>query len=589
MAKSEQSPELFKSYSEDDQNEILRPQEEELGELKMERGEIALEKAELDRKQNRRANSMGGDPNANTAQIIASNVHSNSLGGSSDLIDALNAAVYMVNIPFQKHNESKLEEIDAKIKPKQEAYDRLANVKNDPVDPDKLNQELDALYDSQKKTYEDYLDTQERIGRKKNQIEMTKGILFARHGKMEDELKQLEDQASELLSDFVSNDDQVRKASGLSSEQTERFDEMVDKMAAAVRKANPALETPEPVAPPEPPETPTPPMPIVQTFVNAGMKITCPFANGAQVPFGVTPEHRVLLENLPKANIMDFKPLVNIPSFGMCSTLTNPAVAAATEAKLGVFTPAPCVPAIMGPWKPGKLNVLLDGAPALLNTDTCQCMWGGVISFVPDAPGSSNNSKLGDALETLGGELAQEAGEKAIEVGGKKIAAKGQKLMTGELDNIPRYLRVMGDNGIVRRVLNPELAKRYAQGLKLLKAGGNIAKVAPLLTPVTLGVGFAFEDTSDYAKSSADAAAKHDGQEPKSASEWGQVIGDYGAGYWKDMGVPDGVADFGNYVVRDTADTIDALNTVGSEAGAALAEEHPAPSWLLDFYDKIAY
>ena len=82
-------------------------------------------------------------------------------------------------------------------------------------------------------------------------------------------------------------------------------------------------------------------------------------------------------------NIMDFKPLVNIPTFGVCSSLANPTVAAATAAAFGALTPMPCVPNIVAPWKPGKPDLLVENFPALLNTDTLQCMWGGVITILP--------------------------------------------------------------------------------------------------------------------------------------------------------------------------------------------------------------
>ncbi len=82
------------------------------------------------------------------------------------------------------------------------------------------------------------------------------------------------------------------------------------------------------------------------------------------------------------ANIMDFVPMVNIPPFAMCTSPANPAVAAATTAAAGVLTPMPCVPVPVGPWKPGAPTVMLGGAPALDNTSTLNCTWGGVITFI---------------------------------------------------------------------------------------------------------------------------------------------------------------------------------------------------------------
>jgi hypothetical protein len=58
----------------------------------------------------------------------------------------------------------------------------------------------------------------------------------------------------------------------------------------------------------------------------------------------------------------------------------NPQVAAATAAAMGAFTPQPCIPATSSPWAPGMPTVLIAGQPALTNTSTCQCMWGGVIT-----------------------------------------------------------------------------------------------------------------------------------------------------------------------------------------------------------------
>jgi hypothetical protein len=79
---------------------------------------------------------------------------------------------------------------------------------------------------------------------------------------------------------------------------------------------------------------------------------------------------------------MDHIPMTNIMPFGMCMSPSNPTVAAATSAAMGVLTPMPCIPATPAPWVPGAPTVLLGNAPALDNVSTLTCIWGGVISFV---------------------------------------------------------------------------------------------------------------------------------------------------------------------------------------------------------------
>lgn len=111
-----------------------------------------------------------------------------------------------------------------------------------------------------------------------------------------------------------------------------------------------------------------------------------------QCSFGVAPSSlMVLLVNrvlsgVPAANIMDSKPMVNVLPFGMCNSPSNPTVAAATAAALGVLTPMPCVPVTAAPWVPGSPTVLVGGMPALDNNSKCMCNWGGVISVI--APSS---------------------------------------------------------------------------------------------------------------------------------------------------------------------------------------------------------
>jgi hypothetical protein len=111
-----------------------------------------------------------------------------------------------------------------------------------------------------------------------------------------------------------------------------------------------------------------------------GATLQCSFG-AAPSQLVVLPQNRVLTVT-PDANIMDNKPLVNILPFGMCSAPSNPAVAAATTAALGVLTPMPCVPVTPAPWVAGSPTVLIANMPALNNSSKLMCIWGGVIQVV---------------------------------------------------------------------------------------------------------------------------------------------------------------------------------------------------------------
>ncbi len=115
-------------------------------------------------------------------------------------------------------------------------------------------------------------------------------------------------------------------------------------------------------------------------LVYNGATLLCSFGT-APSTLVVTPEKLIDTSGVPAANIMDFVPMKNVMPFVMCTTLTNPVVAAATAAKLGVFTPAPCIPAVTAPWAPGSPMVLLRGQPALNQSSQCLCQWAGVIKI----------------------------------------------------------------------------------------------------------------------------------------------------------------------------------------------------------------
>jgi hypothetical protein len=125
----------------------------------------------------------------------------------------------------------------------------------------------------------------------------------------------------------------------------------------------------------------------VSIQVTGGATLVCSFGTApstlAVVPHGAP----VQAAGAPAANIADHAPTVGITPFGMCTTPTNPQVAAATAAAMGTLTPQPCLPVTAVPWAPGSPTVLVNGQPALGSSSTCACQWGGVVSIV--APGTA--------------------------------------------------------------------------------------------------------------------------------------------------------------------------------------------------------
>lgn len=112
-----------------------------------------------------------------------------------------------------------------------------------------------------------------------------------------------------------------------------------------------------------------------------GAQLQCSFG-AAPSNLMVLPVNRVMTSNVPAANIMDHKPMVNILPFGTCMSLANPMVASATAAAMGVLTPMPCIPVTTSPWVPGVPNVLIANFPAVDNMCKVMCNWGGVIQVV---------------------------------------------------------------------------------------------------------------------------------------------------------------------------------------------------------------
>lgn len=113
-----------------------------------------------------------------------------------------------------------------------------------------------------------------------------------------------------------------------------------------------------------------------------GAQMTCTFGVAPSTLTVVPAPPMIQVGGQPLARISDMVPMMNVAPFGMCTTLSNPQVAAATSAAMGVLTPQPCIPVIPAPWVPGSAKVSAGGIPVLTSDSTCTCAWGGSISIV---------------------------------------------------------------------------------------------------------------------------------------------------------------------------------------------------------------
>jgi len=117
---------------------------------------------------------------------------------------------------------------------------------------------------------------------------------------------------------------------------------------------------------------------VAGNLVNSGSMLKCTQGNAPATLVVVVAT--TTAQGPPAANIMDYVPMTNIPTFGMCMSVANPTVAAATAAAMGVLTPMPCVP-VTTPWAPGMPMILVRNSPALDAASKCLCAYGGEITI----------------------------------------------------------------------------------------------------------------------------------------------------------------------------------------------------------------
>ena len=128
----------------------------------------------------------------------------------------------------------------------------------------------------------------------------------------------------------------------------------------------------------------------------SGAELQCNCGDNNSI-YTVLPTKKILINNKPLAVISDTKPMINIKPFGLCKSMANPTVAAATAANKGKLQKMPCVPNIVEPWSDG-IKHFLSKEQTPCNLSKVKCLYSGIIRVVDSGQnilGTSSASSTG--------------------------------------------------------------------------------------------------------------------------------------------------------------------------------------------------
>lgn len=124
-------------------------------------------------------------------------------------------------------------------------------------------------------------------------------------------------------------------------------------------------------------------------YVTQNAILRCPFGLMTSI-LNVLDPTRASIGMNKMATIQDYK-LPNIPPFGMCTSILNPAVQAATVAAMGTLTPAACpgIKAMMG-WAVASTRVVTSRSRYLDQNCKLLCAFGGNVMIIHSGQGLVN-------------------------------------------------------------------------------------------------------------------------------------------------------------------------------------------------------
>jgi len=135
-------------------------------------------------------------------------------------------------------------------------------------------------------------------------------------------------------------------------------------------------------------------------FVIKGAKLGCPNGDAESLLEVTDPKGEGYISGKSAANVMDFRPMVNIMPFGQCKSMGNPTVAAATAANYGKLQPMPCTPLFAFEWENvTDPKIYVRGHPALMNDAKLTCMYLGPIEIKGEYAGEVGSGATGLTLD----------------------------------------------------------------------------------------------------------------------------------------------------------------------------------------------
>jgi len=227
------------------------------------------------------------------------------------------------------------------------------------------------------------------------------------------------------------------------------------------------------------------------TYVRQGAKLSCSMGSAQSAMQLSHPVSPVLVCGAPMAGMTDNQTFVNIAPFGLCKSLINPTVAAATAAAGGKLQEMPCIPNMLIPWLNTKPDVLVKGRPALTDGSRCVCMWSGIIEVKSAGQNSVISGAAAPPVEVV---------ERQTKAAVAESAAKAKEAETKAAETKSTETTSTAATSTEAKTTEPATPRQTAQTPKIPRDGADQTQKDGLLTTISTTVKTAVEKVAKVMK-----------------------------------------------------------------------------------------